>query len=290
MKESSSAPRTLGIIAGGGPLPGRVAAAASAAGRPVFIVGLEGFVEPRVIAPWPHVFLRMGAAGRIAATLKAQGCQDLVLIGPVRRPSFLDLRPDAEGAKLLARIGRAAFSGDDGLLKAVIRVLNEDGFQVLGAHEILGAALGPKGLLSHAAPDANAMADIARGIAINRALGAADVGQGCVVRAGVAIAVEAVEGTDAMLARCGALMDALEMERPAGVLVKSVKPDQDRRADLPTIGPDTLRNAAKAGLSGIAYEANGTILAERESCIALANELGLFLLGYDPDGAQPGTH
>jgi hypothetical protein len=125
------------------------------------------------------------------------------------------------------------------------------------------------------------MADITRGIAVTRALGSVDVGQSCVVAAGVVVAVEAVEGTDAMLSRCGALLDAMEMTRPAGVLVKSVKPGQDRRADLPTIGPETIRGAADAGLAGIAYDASGTIVAERETCIAQANEYGLFLLGYD---------
>ena len=260
-----------------------------AAGRAVFIVGLEGFAEPPVIAPWPHVFLRMGAAGRIIAALRQRGCLDLVLIGPVRRPSFLDIRPDAEGTKMLARIGRAAFAGDDGLLSAVIRVLSEEGFRVLGAHEILDAALGPRGLLSRVQPDATAMADIRRGITVTRALGSVDVGQGCVVRAGVVIAVEAVEGTDAMLARCGALLDAMGMEKPAGVLIKTLKPGQDRRADLPTIGPDTIRHAAEAGLSGIAYDAGGTILADREGCIAEADRLGLFVLGFDPETTEKGS-
>ncbi len=270
-------------------MPGRVAAAASASGRDVFIVGLEGFADRAVIRPWPHVLLRMGAVRGILTSLRAHACQDLVLIGPVRRPSFLDLRPDADGAKMLARIGVAAFAGDDGLLKAVIRVLGEEGFRVLGAHEILNEALGPRGLLSRRGPDANAMADIERGIAVTRALGSVDVGQGCVVRAGVVIAVEAVEGTDAMLSRCGALLDAMGMAKPGGVLVKSVKPGQDRRADLPTIGPDTIRHAAEAGLAGVAYDARGTILAERQSCIARADELGLFLLGFDPETTEPGS-
>jgi DUF1009 family protein len=270
-------------------LPGRVASAASASGRKVFIVGLEGFAERGVIAPWPHVFFRMGAAGGILGALRANHCQDLVLIGPVRRPSFLDLRPDAPGAKLLVRIGRSAFAGDDGLLSAVIRVLGEEGFRVLGMHEILNEALGPRGLLSRTAPNANAMADIRRGITVARALGGVDVGQGCVVSAGVVIAVETVEGTDAMLARCGPLLDAMEMAKPAGVLVKSVKPRQDRRADLPTIGPETIRRAAEAGLAGIAYDPSGTILAEREACIARADELGLFLLGFDPETTAKGS-
>jgi DUF1009 family protein len=289
MTEPSNPPRTLGILAGGGPLPGRVAAAAAAAGRSVFIIGLEGFAERSVIAPWPHVFRRMGAVRGIFGALREHGCQDLVLIGPVRRPSFLDVRPDAEGAKMLARIGRAAFAGDDGLLSAIIRIFGEEGFRVIGAHEILHEALGPRGLLSRASPDANAMADIARGIAVTRAMGSVDVGQSCVVCAGVVIAAEAVEGTDAMLARCGALIDGLDIAKPAGVLVKSVKPGQDRRADLPTIGPETIRHAADAGLAGVAYDAGGTILAEREACIARADETGLFLLGFDPETTETGS-
>ena len=231
------------------------------------MVGLEGFAEPAVLAPWPHEMVRILAAGRIIAALREHGCQDLVLVGPVRRPSLLDLRPDAEGARILARIGRAAFAGDDGLLAAVVRVFAEEGFRVLGAHEILNEALGPAGLLSQAAPDAVAMADIRRGVAVAAALGAVDVGQGCVVQQGMVLAVEAAEGTDAMLARCASLA------RPGrgGVLVKLVKPGQDRRTDLPTIGPETLRGAAAAGLRGVAFEAGGTILAERDAAIAAAD-------------------
>jgi hypothetical protein len=269
----------LGILAGGGKLPGQVAAAAHAAGRGVFMVGLEGFADPAVLTPWPHESIRILAAGRIIAALREHGCQDLVLVGPVRRPSLLDLRPDAEGARLLARIGRAAFAGDDGLLAAVIRVLAEEGFRVLGMHDILDEALGPVGLLSRTAPDAVAMTDIRRGVAVARALGAVDVGQGCVVQQGIVLAVEAAEGTDAMLGRCA----ALAAPGRGGVLVKLVKPNQDRRTDLPTIGPNTLCAAAAAGLRGVAFEAGGTILAERDAAVAAADDAGLFLLGLGPD-------
>lgn len=271
----------LGILAGGGPLPGRVARAARAAGRPVFVVGLQGFAEPGVIAPYPHAVVRLGAAGRILDLLRDAGCRDVVMIGPVRRPSVLDLRPDAEGARILARIGRAAFAGDDGLLAAVVRVLEEEGFRVVGAHEVLAEIVAPRGVLGRAAPDALALADIERGRAVARALGAADVGQGCVVQQGIVLAVEAVEGTDAMLARAA----GLARPGPGGVLVKLVKPGQERRADLPTVGPHTVAAAAAAGLRGIAFEAGGTLLAEREVCVAEADRAGLFLLGVDPDGA-----
>jgi DUF1009 family protein len=275
------APRGLGILAGGGPLPGRVAAAATAAGRHVYLVGFEGYAEPAVLAPFAHAFVRLGAAGRMLALLRANGCQDLVLVGPVKRPSILDLRPDAEGARVLARIGRAAFAGDDGLLAAVVRVLAEEGFSVLGAHEVLTEALAPKGQLGHVAADAQAMADIARGSQVARALGAVDVGQGCVVQQGIVLAVEAIEGTDAMLARCA----TVARQGAGGVLVKLVKPGQDRRADLPTIGPGTVRAAHAAGLRGVAFEAGGTLLTDRAALIAAADAAGLFLLGIDPGGS-----
>ena len=277
MKNQAEMPRGLGIIAGGGELPGKVAAAAAAAGRSVFILGLEGAAEPAVLAPWPHEYQRIGRAGRILAALREHACQDVVMIGPVRRPSLLDLRPDAEGTKILARIGRAIFAGDDGLLAAVIKVFAEEGFTVIGAHEVMREALAPGGVLTRAAPDAAAMADINRGVEVARVLGAADVGQGCVVQQGLVLAVEAIEGTDAMLARAG----ALRRDGFGGVLVKLVKPGQDRRADMPTIGPETVRNAAAAGLRGLAFEARATILADREACLAAADAAGLFLIGLD---------
>jgi UDP-2,3-diacylglucosamine hydrolase len=256
-----------------------VAAAACARGRPVFLVGLQDIADPTVLAPFRHEFIRLGAAGRILAALRKHGCQELVMIGPVRRPSVLALRPDAEGTRIIARIGKAAFAGDDGLLSAVIRVLGEEGFRVLGADEILADAVGPQGLLTRTGPDAQAMSDVDRAIEVARALGEADVGQGCVVQQGIVLAVEAAEGTDAMLARCA----DLSRPGPGGVLVKLLKPGQERRADLPTIGPDTIERAAFAHLRGVAFEAGGTLIAEREATVAAAEEAGLFLLGLDPD-------
>ncbi len=244
----------------------------------MFLVGLEGFAERSVLEPFRHAFVRLGAAGRILALLRENNCRNLVLVGPVRRPSILDLRPDVEGARILARIGRAAFAGDDGLLAAVVRVLGEEGFSVVGAHEILTEAIGPRGVLGGVAPDVQAMADITRGVTVVRALGTADVGQACVVQQGIVLALEAIEGTDAMVARAG----TLARPGPGGVLVKLVKPGQDRRTDLPTIGPATAAAAAAANLTGIAFEAGGTILTDRDALVRAADAAGLFLIGIDP--------
>ncbi|NHN87858.1 UDP-2,3-diacylglucosamine diphosphatase LpxI domain-containing protein [Acetobacter conturbans] len=274
----------VGILAGGGPLPGQVAAAVSETGRPVFIVAFQDFAEPSVVERWPHAYVRLAAAGAILSHLRAHKCRDIVLIGPVRRPSFRDIRPDAEGARILARLGRALFAGDDGLLGALVRVLGEEGFTVRGAHEFLSRSLGHAGPLGRCVPDENAEADIVRGIEVVRMLGRLDIGQGCVVQNGVVLAVEAMEGTDAMLARAG----TCRQPGDGGVLVKLCKPGQDRRADMPTIGPRTIEGAVRAKLAGVAFEAGGTLLTDPQACVAAADAAGLFLYGISGTNA-PGS-
>lgn len=268
--------RTLGILAGGGPLPGQVAKIAVTEGYAVFIVAFQDFAEPSVVKPWPHEFIRLAAAGHILSALRQHNCQELVLIGPVKRPSWRDLRPDAEGIRILGRLGKAIFSGDDGLLAALVKILHEEGFHVRGAHEFLNPE--SEGILGQIIPDEQALKDIVYGIEINQTLGKLDIGQACIIQNGLVIAVEAMEGTDAMLQR------AKNCQQPGlgGVLVKQVKPNQERRADMPTIGPQTIQYAAQSGLRGVAFEAEGTLLVDKEEMIALANEKGLFLVSYNP--------
>ncbi|MBK1659758.1 LpxI family protein [Paracraurococcus ruber] len=274
----------LGLLAGGGDVPLRVAQAARAAGRPVAVVALAGWSDQ----DWQDVPVlreRVGAAGSILGFLREHGCRQIVLTGRAQRPGFLSLRPDAVGARLLAKIGRAYFAGDDGLLRAVARVLEEEGFEILPAQSLLRDILPQAGLLTAAGPDEAARADIARAVAVVRALGAVDVGQGAVVQQGLVLGVEAIEGTDALLARCA----GLRREGPGGVLVKLVKPGQDRRLDLPTLGPETVRGAVAAGLAGIAFEAGGTILVDRAATVAAAEAAGLFLLALRPEEFEERT-
>lgn len=275
MNASDASRRCVGILAGGGPLPGQVAAAVAAQGRDVFIVAFQDFAEPAVVEPWPHAYVRLAAAGAILSELRKHDCGDIVLIGPVRRPSFRDLRPDAEGARILTRLGRALFAGDDGLLGALVRILGEEGFTVRGAHEFLSQSLGRTGPLGRHGPDEIARSDIERGVEVVRELGRLDIGQGCVVQNGVVLAVEAMEGTDAMLKRAGQCRQPGE----GGVLIKLCKPGQERRADMPTIGPRTIEEASQARLVGVAFEAGATLLTDPEACIAAADNAGLFLFG-----------
>lgn len=269
----------LGIIAGAGELPVRVARAAVAAGREVFVIVIGGHGDPGPFGSIPKVVLRLGAAGRMIELLRERGVRQLVLAGRVSRPSLFALRPDPAGAMLLARIGAKAFGGDDTLLSAVIRVLAEEGFEVVGAQAFLDDLFAPPGLMTKRAPDEQAMADIRRGVAVVRALGAADVGQAAVVQQGLVLGVEAIEGTDALIRRCR----DLAREGAGGVLVKLVKPGQSRLVDLPTVGLATVEEAAMAGLRGIAVEAGGTIILDRPAIVAAAEEAGLFLTAIDPE-------
>ena len=275
--KETAAEGCLAIFAGGGRLPGDVAAAAIGRGRRVFILALEGAADPDIVAPFPHAFVRWGAAGHIHRLLQEHGVRDVVMIGTVRRPGVRELLPDWEGVRVLARLGRAFLGGDDHLLSAVVRVFGEYGFRVIGVQDVLTEVLAPAGVLTRAAPDAADWDDIMRGQTAAAALGSVDVGQGCVVQQGLVLAVEAIEGTDAMLARAG------KLARPGrgGVLVKLVKPGQERRVDLPAIGPTTIANAAAAGLRGIAISAGGALIADRARTIADADAAGLFLVGLD---------
>jgi UDP-2,3-diacylglucosamine hydrolase len=272
----------LGIVAGGGELPRLLVEACRDRGREVFVLALEGAAEPSTVADVPHAWCRLGAAATALSLLRANQVTDLVLAGRVARPSFTALRPDWRAAKFLARVGLAAL-GDNGLLSAVVKELEREGFRVTGADELLEAAVMPEGPLGTLGPDEEAEADIARGLSLARALGALDIGQAVVVQEGLVLGVEAIEGTDALLRRCG----ALKREGPGGVLVKVEKPGQERRADRPTIGPKTVLLAAEAGLRGIAVEAGATLVLDREELRRTADAAGLFVVGVPRGVPRP---
>ena len=241
------------------------------------MLALKGFAEPTVISAYPHEWIRLADGATALAHLRGRGVRDLVFAGAINRPSLFSLRPDWRAARFIAKVGWRAL-GDDSLLSAVAAEFEAEGFRVVGADQIWQHGLMPAGVLTSAAPGETAWRDIRRGVAVTRALGGVDVGQGCVVQQGIVLAVEAIEGTDAMLARAG----GLRREGEGGVLVKLVKPSQDRRIDLPTIGPGTIAAAAAAGLTGVAAEAGGALLIEQDATIAAANSSGIFIVGIDP--------
>jgi DUF1009 family protein len=264
----------LGILAGSGELPLRLIDACRATGRPVFVLALEGAANPENFSSTPHATVRLGAGAEGLRQLRENRVEELVMAGPVRRPTLASLRPDWRAAKMFARIGLRAL-GDDGLLSAIIREFEIEGFRVVGAHEILGSLLAPEGPLGAIAPDAQARADIERGLEVARALGGVDVGQAVVVQQGIVLALEAGEGTDAMVERAG----RLQGDGPGGVLVKAAKPGQERRADLPTVGVATVGACARAGLRGLAIEAGMALVIDRAAVSAAADAAGLFVVG-----------
>jgi hypothetical protein len=264
----------LGILAGAGELPLKLIEACRAASRPVFVLAFEGAADPATVADVPHAWVRLGAAGLGMRLLRENGVEELVLAGAVERPTIASLRPDWRAAKLFARIGLRAL-GDDGLLRAVIGELESEGFRVVSVDSILADALAPEGPLGALRPNEAAERDIAVGVKAALALGALDIGQAVVVQRGLVLGVEAIEGTDALIARCG----ALRREGGGGVLVKCAKPGQERRADLPTIGPHTVAAAAAAGLVGIAVSAGSTVLVDRAAIVASTDRAGLFVVG-----------
>ena len=275
-------PRKLGILAGGGPLPVRLIQSCRASGRQFFVAAFEDQTDPETVDGVPHAWVRLGAAGTLLEKLSEAGVEDLVFAGRICRPSLSALRPDARAAALLARAGARAL-GDDGILSAVIRELEErEGFRVIGPDSLLPDDLAQLGVYGATEPDAAALADIERGIEAARGIGALDIGQAAVVQQGLVLAVEAIEGTDAMLARCRELC----REGPGGVLVKVKKPNQEARADLPTIGVGTVEAAAAAGLRGIAGEAHGALVIDRPAVARAADAAEIFVIGVTVGAAS----
>lgn len=274
-------PPKLGILAGGGTAPRRLMQLLRQAGRPYHLICLQGQADSDLGDGQPHCWSPLGAGELVLNTLRAEAVQELVLIGKVRRPSLFELRPDRFTLQKLLQVGFAML-GDDGLLRAVSRVIEAEGFTIVGVHELFNEFLMPAGLLSRAMPSAQDEQDIQRGVAVARQLGLADVGQSVIVQQGLVLGVEAIEGTDALIARTA----ALKREGGGGVLVKLCKPQQDRRLDLPAIGQDTIKALRAAGFAGVALEAGASLLLERTEALAVADDAGLFVLGYQDNGVK----
>lgn len=266
----------LGIVAGGGLMPRRLAEAARAQNYDVLILAITGQADPHTVDGFDHNWIDIRAINNALKILREKGIKDLLLAGKVLRPSFAVLLSDPWTAKLLTKAGLRALGGDDGLLKAFIKELeSSEGLRVLAPDQILKDLVSPLGCLTLVKPDKDAEADIQRGVTVAQALGKVDVGQSVVVQHGLVLGVEAIEGTAALLERCG----QVKREGMGGVLIKISKPNQERRADLPTIGIETVYQAISAGLRGIAVEANNSLILDRHAVVEAADAAGLFVIG-----------
>ena len=280
----------LGIIAGAGDLPLAIARTLHEDGRPVFVLALDGIADAEAFTEFPHACASLGNVGTAVRLLKAAGCSEVTLAGKVARPDFSKLKLDGLGAQYIARVLVAALKGDDALLRAVVSIFEKQGFRVVGTSDIQRGMLAPAGALGRFEPDAESLADIRRGFNVVSALGALDIGQAAVVAGGLVLAVEAAEGTDAMLKRVAELPAALRGTTAArrGVLVKAVKPHQERRVDLPVIGARTIDLASAAGLAGVALQAEAVLILNRPRVIELADNAGLFVYGMSGPDASGG--
>jgi DUF1009 family protein len=276
----------LAIVAGGGDIPFSVAESLKAKGRPFVLFGIRGAADETRLAMYPHHWIGIGQIGRLERLARQAGCGEMVFIGTLTRPSLWRIRFDAAALLRLPRIIAAFRGGDDHLLRNIGRIFEEDGFRLIGAHEVAPQMLMPEGTLTKASPSARDRADIARALEALRTSATPDVGQAVVVADGEVVALETVEGTDDMLTRVAGLRATAKMSASSrtGVLVKAPKPTQDHRYDLPAIGPRTVSGVARAGLAGIAVIAGQSVVADLARMIEAADRETVFIVGIRSEG------
>lgn len=296
----------LALITGSGALPAVVAAAVDPA--PV-ICSLEGFLPDDVT---PDLVFRLEHLGSLIDTLRERGVERVCFCGAVTRPEIDPTQIDEKTQPLVEVLQRALQPGDDGALRAIMGVFETAGFTIQGAHEIAPELLPPSGVLTRRGPDEGVAVEMIRARAVLGEMARRDEGQACVLRGETVLAQEDARGTDAMLADLAAprakplpsavdpfnwVMDTVgevlddtsdwlagdggekaARKGAGGALFKGPKPGQDLRADLPTIGPETVRGAARAGLRGIVIDAGGVMVLDRAEVVALCDEAGLFLI------------
>lgn len=271
----------IGLIAGGGVMPFAVAESLIARGLDPVLFALKGACDPVRVERFRHHWISVGQVGRAVKLFRSENCRDLVFIGTLVRPALSEIRLDWGTLRVIGRVWAAFRGGDDHLLSGIGRILEQDGFRMVGIRDVAPDLLMPEGCITRAAPDQNAAADIARGRDVLRALSPFDIGQAAIVIDGHVVGVEDIEGTDGLLARVAHLRAEGRIRAKAahGVLVKAPKSTQDLRFDLPTIGPRTIEGAGKARLAGVAIVAGNTIVVEPQTMIEAADAAGLFVTG-----------
>lgn len=270
--------KKLGIIAGGGSIPRMLIEHCLISGREFFVLGIEGNAEDAwLTGDVPHLRMRIGQAGTGFKKLHDEKVEEVVMIGTIKRPTLAELIPDFRTAAFFAKVGMKSL-GDDGILRALVKEIEAEGMLVKGIHEVMPELLVKKGVLGKIKPDKQAREDIKRGIEVALTLGRLDVGQSVVVQQGLVLGAEGIEGTDELIRRCG----DYRRKGSGGVLVKLRKPQQDMRIDLPTIGVQTVQHAQESGLRGIAVHAENGLIVDEKDVIALADKLGLFVIGVEP--------
>ena len=266
----------LAILAGGGLLPQLIVNERTRHEQETFIVAFKGFTDSEWVASHPHEWVRLGQLGKTMKTLRKQGITRIVFAGHVRRPAWNQIRPDLQGLKLLWKLSRQKL-GDDSLLRQLAAVFQKQGIELIGADEILPQCVMPEGSLTDEVPSDKQWGDIEYAFNLLTEWAKLDQGQSIVVQNGLILGIEAIEGTDELIKRCG----QYKRPGPGPILVKIKKPQQDSRLDLPTIGEQTILNAIEAGFSGIAVQEKQALFLEPANSIEMANKHKIFITGFN---------
>lgn len=274
----------IALICGGGALPVEISDHLRRSGRPYCVIRIAGISDP-VLNSHIGYDLGLGDFARLFDVLRSESCRSVCMIGYVKRPDFNSMQKDAGGEQVLPSIQTAGKSGDDSLLRQVAAVIEAQGVRIEGAHEVFPELLLGRGLQAGTQPSHHDLEDAQKAIHIASHIGTFDIGQAVVVADGLVLAVEAQEGTQAMLSRIPTLSPNLRgtSEQRKGVLAKVAKPIQDLRLDMPTIGEATIIDAANAGLSGIVAISGALLVVDKAKTYAMAERLGLFIYGLEPE-------
>lgn len=269
--------KKLGIIAGNGSLPKMLADNCALRNIIPCIIVLDGEGKVEDFERYPHEIIKLGKIGKAISFLKAQGVKDIVFLGGLNRPKLSQLSVDLEGGFLLARLLKNELLGDDKALRIAASFFEEKGFKVKSALDYAEGITLKEGVYSKKHPDVITQKTIISGLNIAKALGEFDIGQSLIMQDNVILGVEAIEGTDELIKRCKSLKRG-KSEKLSGVLIKVMKPNQDARLDIPTIGPRTIQNLARNGFAGIAIEAEKVIVIDQEEIRRIADKEGLFVI------------
>lgn len=270
------APTTVGLIAGGRQFPVLVAKGVKARGHRLVVAGFTGHTNPEVypIADASRE-LKLGQLGKLLEFLHAEGVQKIVMAGTINKPGVMDIRHfDARAVKILFTLKA---KGDDAILRAVAGVVEAEGMELLPPQAFAEGLLTPAGVLTKRAPDEREWADLKRGVELARALGRLDIGQCVVLREGIVAAVEALEGTDAAIER------GCRLGGPGCVVVKVLKPGQEERVDLPSVGRDTVKGIAQGKGTCLGVEAGKSLFFDLEATLELADRAGVAIVGLTPE-------
>jgi UDP-2,3-diacylglucosamine hydrolase len=272
---------SIALICGGGSFPGAVADAVVRRGRRPVMFAIKGWADPKVVEQHSHHWIALGQFGRFLRLARAEQCRDVLFIGTLLRPPLSQIRLDWQTIRLMPRIAQSFRGGDDRLLSGMAGIMEDAGLRIVGLNSVAPDFTVPEGVLGRCQPSPTDRSDIARALDLLAALGSFDVGQAAVVANNHVLAVEAAEGTDNMLRRVAELRGQGRVTTPqgVGVLVKAPKPSQDRRFDLPAIGPQTIANVVNAGLAGVAVAAGNTIIADAAEVIGAADRGKIFVVG-----------